>query len=266
MADFLASMAAGSRARSQAAQAEESLPELRKRALACAPAPVLRLDGRFDIIAELKFASPSEGALARVDVEERVQAYQAGGAAALSVLTEPSRFAGRPEYLQRAATQADVPVMRKDFLVEPYQVYEARAWGAGGVLLIVAMLDDAALAAMLEACQECGLFALLEAFDRSDLERLAAHVGGTQRLCGVNTRNLRSLQVEPERLQQLAPHLPAHALSVAESGLHRAEQVAAAARAGYRLGLVGSALMRAAAPETALSQLLAAGRAAREEA
>src|SRR5690606_28046720 len=156
--------------------------------------------------------------------------------------------------------------MRKDFLVSPRQVLEARAAGAGGVLLIVAMLDDAALGEMLAAAREQGLFVLLEAFDEPDLERAAALLaGGTTPgdalvLVGVNSRDLRTLAVDPERLARLAPRLPAGIAAVAESGLHTPADAATAAALGYRLALVGTALMRAADPARLAADMLAAGR------
>jgi indole-3-glycerol phosphate synthase len=266
---FLAQMAAQSAARvreARAARTEESLLA----ACRAAPAPPpLRLD-RFDLIAEIKRHSPAEGALAAdADVAARARDYATAGAAAVSVLTEPARFGGSLADLgaaARALHARGVPVMRKDFLVDPWQVLEARAAGAGGVLLIVAMLSDEVLGQMIATAREQGLFTLLEAFDATDLERAAKMLGNAPGapplLVGVNTRDLRTLAVDPGRLAALAPQLPPGIPAVAESGLHDAADAAAAAALGYRLALVGTALMRAERPEQLAVAMIAAGRAA----
>ncbi|HUG98780.1 MAG TPA: indole-3-glycerol-phosphate synthase [Gammaproteobacteria bacterium] len=262
--NFLEQMAAQSTARAQHGEAGMLA--------ACRAAPVpppLRL-ARFDLIAEVKRSSPSEGVLAAdTDVARRALGYGAAGAAAVSVLTEPTRFGGSLEDLRVVADALrplDVPAMRKDFLVAPWQVLEARAAGAGGVLLIVAMLEDGVLEEMIATAREHGLFVLLEAFDERDLERAAAcaagHADGPQLLVGVNSRDLRTLAVDPARLARLAPHLPAGVPAVAESGLHVPADAAEAAALGYRLALVGTALMRSAAPDALAAAMLAAGRRA----
>ena len=229
----------------------------------------------FDLIAELKLRSPAAGVLADAaeDLPVRVQRYARAGAAAVSVLTEPSRFDGSLEHLKvaaRALSAARVPVMRKDFLVDPYQILEARAAGASGVLLILRMLDDAELAALTDCALESGLFALLEAFDEPDLERAGALVearrgatGAALLLVGVNCRDLATLQVVPGRLEQLAPRLPAHVARVAESGVTSTADAARVAAAGYDLALVGSALMGEGDPGRLVAAMLAAGREAR---
>lgn len=155
--------------------------------------------------------------------------------------------------------------MRKDFLVDTWQVLEARAAGAGGVLVILAMLDDAAVRELLAAAREQGLFVLLEAFDEADLERaarLATDGPEAPLLVGVNTRDLKTLQVDPLRLAALAPRLPVGLPAVAESGIRTPDDAAAAARLGYRLALVGTALMRSAAPAKLARAMRDAGRAA----
>jgi indole-3-glycerol phosphate synthase len=156
--------------------------------------------------------------------------------------------------------------MRKDFLVDAYQVLEARAAGAGGVLLIMAMLDDAAIGELVDCAQRCGMFVLLEAFDRADLERLAPYdrpqPARPQVLAGVNCRDLRDLQVRFERFAELAPFLPRHLAVVAESGIASSADIEAVAAANYRLALIGSALMRSADAAQTLAEWLAAGRAA----
>lgn len=265
---FLEDMAARSAARVRLARAARAENTLLSACRDAPPPPPLVLRG-FDLIAEIKRVSPAEGTLgADADVAARAREYAAAGAAAVSVLTEPERFGGGLEDLGAAACALHpdgVPAMRKDFLVDPWQVLEARVAGAGGVLLILAMLDDAALGELLATAREQGLFVLLEAFDEADLERAANWLGrdeGAPVLVGVNTRDLRTLAVDPDRLARLAPRLPGGAPAVAESGLASAADAAAAARLGYRLALVGSALMRAADPGALAASMIAAGRAA----
>ena len=198
----------------------------------------------------------------------QAQRYTLGGAAAISVLTEPTRFAGTLQHLQEVVAAApDTPVMRKDFLVEPVQIEEARGAGASGVLLIATMLSDTKLGDMLECAFYHDMFVLLETFDADDLARASAllerpvHQDRAQRgqfLVGVNTRNLRSLEVDADRLAQLAPLLPA-AKCVAESGLRSVEDIAHAANLGYHLALVGSALMRSDDPSMLVADMRTAG-------
>jgi indole-3-glycerol phosphate synthase len=235
--------------------------------------PVVPLQlGDFDIIAEIKGRSPAEGELAGADLDRVGQArdYVRGGAAAISVLTEPSRFDGALEHLEEvAAAVPGTPVMRKDFLVEPVQVLEARKAGASGVLLITAMLSDDQLRVMLDTAYEHGMFVLLEAFDENDLARGNAllenpadhdRAASGNLLVGVNTRNLRTLEVDGARLERLAPLLP-DARCVAESGLKTADDAAAVAGWGYSLALVGSALMRSEDPAGLVRDMCAAGSA-----
>lgn len=269
--DFLASMAASSRARVTSATASLPLAQLRAQARQTPVPPPLRLsDQQFDLLAELKLRSPASGRLgaAGEDIGARVAAYAQAGAAAISVITEPSRFEGELSHLALAARLLPgVPVMRKDFLVDPYQVYEARLQGAAGVLVIVRMLDEPMQVRLLEACEDCGLFALLECFDETDLRRadalVSAFAARTPLLVGVNCRDLVSLQVVPARLDALAPRLPAQVAGVAESGVESPADAARLARAGYRVALVGSALMRARDPAALARAMLAEGRAAR---
>jgi indole-3-glycerol phosphate synthase len=263
-------MAEASRERVRAARARESEAALERRALAQAPAPALALDS-FDVIAELKLRSPAAGTLATSDFDPHAQltSYVRGGAAAVSVLTEPTEFKGELLHLALAANelaQVGRPAMRKDFLVDPYQVLEARAVGAGGVLVILAMLDDATVRELVDCAQRLGMFVLLEAFDRADLERLALYdrpqTAGPQVLAGVNCRDLRDLQVRFERFAELAPFLPRHLPAVAESGVGSSADIEAVAAANYRLALIGSALMRSADAAQTLGEWLAVGRAA----
>ncbi len=233
--------------------------------------PVVPLQlSAFDVIAEIKGRSPAEGELARTDLDrgEKARQYAGGGAAAISVLTEPRRFDGALEHLEEVvAAVPDTPVMCKDFLVEPVQVLEARRAGASGVLLIATMLDDDKLRAMLDCAWEQEMFVLLECFDEDDLNRVsrlleyppdADHAAAGTLLVGVNTRNLRTLEVDSERLERLAPLLP-DARCVAESGLRTADDAAATAELGYRLALVGSALMRSDDPAALVAAMREAG-------
>lgn len=234
------------------------------------PVVPLALD-RFGVIAEIKQRSPAEGLLSPPSGTEigtghrisRAQAYAAGGAAAISVLTEPDRFDGELAHLEEVVEAVSgTPVMRKDFLVDPVQILEARKAGASGVLLIAAMLGDAELQAMLDCASEHGMFVLLEAFDEQDLKRSARYLDGRdQLLIGVNTRNLRTLEVDSDRLRNLASSLP-DAICVAESGLHVPEDAARVAGWGYSMALVGTALMRSDDPTRLVVEMTDAGAAA----
>ncbi len=267
MSSLLEQMAESSAARVAAARRRLSEAALLEQARARAPAPPLELDGRFDVIAELKRRAPSAGALAdrEESIEARLDAYADGGAAAVSVLTEPARFDGSLEDLRLAAGQLApraVPVMRKDFLVEPYQVIEARAAGAGGVLLIMRMLSAAQARELADCAADLGLWVLAEAFDAAELAAVGrlAESSRARLLVGVNCRDLASLAVVPERLVELAADLPAGLPAVAESGIEKPADAARLVAAGYRLALVGSALMRSADPAVDIRALLAAGR------
>jgi indole-3-glycerol phosphate synthase len=276
MSGFLDTMAAASRQRFEQARRREPFDALERRALAMPPAPPLRLsrDG-FDVIAELKLRSPALGALGSLqdDWQGRVRSYARGGAAAVSVLTEPSRFDGSLEHLQRAAEILEplgVPAMRKDFLVDPYQLLEARAAGAGGALLIVRMLEPSRIAQMLEVAAVHGLFVLLEAFDEVDLslarQLLDAHAARSRAapaapvLVGVNCRDLQTLNVVQERFEILAANLPVSWPAVAESGVASAADAKRVQQLGFRLALMGTALMAQDDPQQLLQEIFAATR------
>ncbi|MEM8546670.1 MAG: indole-3-glycerol-phosphate synthase TrpC [Pseudomonadota bacterium] len=274
MSDFLVTMAAGSRARSAAAQVRTPRGALEEEVAALAPAPQVDWDPTFSLIAEIKARSPALGALANTGTLDRAalaRAYAGAGASAVSVLTEPDRFDGTLGHLGEvtAALGRAAPAMRKDFLVDTYQILEARVAGAGGVLLIAAMLDDTALSAMLAVAGELGLFVLLECFDADDVRRSTAlaeaPAGQTLRergqlLLGINTRNLRTLAVDGDRLATLAPLLPAALPAVAESGLTAPADAARVVELGYQVALVGTALMQSADPGATVAQFLRAGR------
>lgn len=267
--DFLQRMAEASRARVSAARGREPEGRMLRRALETPAPPPLEL-GAFDVIAELKLRSPAAGGLAgdAFDRDEQIAAYARAGAAAVSVLTEPDEFKGSLEHLREASAQlagSGCPAMRKDFVVDAYQLIEARAAGAGGVLVIVSIVDAATLRALLDCAAELELFVLLEAFDAADLKRIGDLETDPRRhtvLAGVNCRDLRTLRVDFERFAALAPLLPSHLPAVAESGVGSGADVRRVVELGYRLALVGSALMTTSDPAAALRGLLDAGRTA----
>jgi indole-3-glycerol phosphate synthase len=206
------------------------------------------------VIAELKKASPSKG-LIRADFEpaELARALEAAGAAALSVLTDARYFQGSLENLERASGVVRIPCLRKDFIVDAFQILEARASGADAILLIVAAHTDAELRTLLAEARRMELDVLCEVHDREELERAAA-LGFT--VLGVNSRNLHTMQVRPQTLIELAEWLPRSAVRVAESGIGSAEEIARLSAAGYGAFLVGESLMRQADPGAALAVLL----------
>jgi indole-3-glycerol phosphate synthase len=273
--DFLTTMAHSSRQRVADARKLHNDVELWRWAESTPEPPRLLLSPRgFDVIAEVKLRSPAVGKLRDVDedIGARVTAYARAGAAAVSVLTEPERFEGSLDHLEEAARQlaaaGGVPAMRKDFLVDPYQVAEARLAGAGGILIIVRMLTRPELDALIRAAEALHLFVLIETFDAADVaiakELLATHGGGRAKLLiGVNSRDLTALTVVPGRLEQLVELLPAGIPRVAESGVATAEDAARLARAGYDLALIGSALMTTNDPQHLLAAMIAAGRGAK---
>jgi indole-3-glycerol phosphate synthase len=268
---FLDDMARASAARVAEALRHESLDALERRARQATRAAPLRLSAAgFDVIAELKLRSPAAGVLGdeSQDWLGRVAAYARGGAAAVSVLTEPSRFDGSLEHLRRAAAALaplGVPAMRKDFLVDPYQVLEARAAGAGGVLVILRMLPRRRIEELLDVAAEHGLFVLLEAFDEADLElardlsAARAHTSGPL-MIGVNSRDLQTLKVRQERFAALAPRLPEGLPAVAESGVASAADARHMRELGYGAALIGTALMARADPGELLREIIDATR------
>ncbi|HLF60783.1 MAG TPA: indole-3-glycerol-phosphate synthase [Acidimicrobiia bacterium] len=262
MSRFLQSMEQSSRARVGVALAGRPLKKVIEKARAMpSPHDLGAFGAVFDLIAEIKPRSPAEGELANTDLLERAAAYQDGGAAMLSVLTEPEAFGGSLELLEAVVAGARVPVLRKDFLVDPYQVFEARAAGADGVLIIARILSNEALSMMLNAVERTGMFALLEAFGTSDLNRITAAVEGRGGMVvGVNGRDLDTLRIEAGMHAELAGGLPTAMPSVAESGLLGPTDVRRVAGLGYRGALVGSALMRSNDPAGLVAAMVAAGR------
>ncbi|CAN7348287.1 indole-3-glycerol phosphate synthase TrpC [Phenylobacterium sp. LjRoot219] len=198
--------------------------------------------GRLALIAEIKKASPSKGLIrADFDPPELARAYAAGGAACLSVLTDAPSFQGADDYLVAARDAVALPCIRKDFLVDPWQVAESRALGADAILVILAMIDDATAAALMAEAQRFGMDALVEVHDEAEMARAGA-LGAD--LVGVNNRDLRSFVTDLAVTERLAGQTPKDALLVTESGLFSAEDAARLERSGAKAMLVGESLMR----------------------
>jgi indole-3-glycerol phosphate synthase len=208
----------------------------------------------FRVIAECKWRSPAKGLLRRdYDVRRLAADYEGGGAAGISVLTEPTFFDGSLDHLRSARAATEVPILRKDFIVDGYQLLEAREAGADAVLLIVAALDEETLNALLKDALALGLEALVEVHE---LEELRMAIGSGADLIGVNSRNLRTLQVDARTSFDLIGHIPGVAIAVAESGIRTNDDLARFHAAGYRGFLVGERLMTAHNPGNALAELL----------
>jgi indole-3-glycerol phosphate synthase len=262
MSDILNKIVAVKREEVAAALAKKSLAAMR----ADAESRVLTRDfegamrakiaaGQAAVIAEIKKASPSKGVL-RADFipADIAQSYAEHGAACLSVLTDKQFFQGSVDYLKQARASCDLPVLRKDFMVDAYQVYEARAMGADAVLLIAACLDDAQMADLEAIARSLDMAVLVEVHDRAELERALKL---KTRLVGINNRNLRTFEVTLQTTLDMLPDVPADRLLVTESGILKVEDVQRMRNVHVHAFLVGEAFMRAAEPGEALAKLFA---------
>jgi indole-3-glycerol phosphate synthase len=248
--------------RADLAERERSMPlerlKERCRGLPCArdAASALR-QPRVAVIAEVKRRSPSRGDLdAGLDAAALARDYEASGAAAVSVLTEPRRFAGSLTDLDAVRAAVDIPVLRKDFVVSSYQLWETRAHGAELVLLVVAALEQNALVGLVERAESIGLTPVVEVHDEEEVTRA---VDAGSRVIGVNARNLKTLDVDREVFGRLAPLIPAGVTTVAESGVRDARDLLAYAAAGADAVLVGEGLVTTKSPRQALADLVTAG-------
>src|SRR5947209_12102596 len=259
-ASVLDSIIEGVRADVAAREAVVSMPEIKAAAEAAAPPrdvlAALREPG-IGVIAEVKRASPSAGELASIaDPAALACAYQDGGARIISVLTEERRFQGSLDDLDAVRAAVSVPVLRKDFVVQPYQIHEARAHGADMLLLIVAALEQHALAAMLDRTESLGMTALVEVHTEEEADR-ALQAGA--KVIGVNARNLKTLKVDRDCFARIAPGLPTDVIRIAETGIRGPADLLAYAGAGADAVLVGEGLVTSGGPRGAVADLVTAG-------
>ena len=271
--DLLGTILAATRRITEVRREREPLAALERRAASAAPrgdrfAAALRLapnqdprsglvpspNGRANVIAECKRRSPSRGVLcAQYDPVAIARQYEAGGAAAISVLTEPTFFDGALEHLTAVRAAVSLPILRKDFVVDDYQLFEARAAGADAILLIVAGLAQDALIALQTRAQELGLAALVEVHDEDELTR-AVDAGAL--MIGVNNRNLRTLAVDVDASYRLVSRMPAGVVAVSESGLQARQDLERLSAAGYSAFLIGERFMTDPSPAAAIQQLI----------
>lgn len=254
--DILAGVAEDLEVRQQSCSLDDLKEQAHRQVPALDPMPAFRADG-VSVIAEVKRASPSKGALASIKDPALLAAdYAAGGAATISVLTEQRRFDGSLDDLRAVRARVDVPVLRKDFITTSYQLWEARAAGADLALLIVAALEQPALVSLIERARSIGLTPLVEVHDEAEVDR-ALDAGAD--LIGVNARDLHTLEVKRDTFSRLVPRIPDGVVKVAESGVRGPHDVLEYGKAGANVVLVGETLVRDEDPRATVADLVAAG-------